>query len=410
MPAGSISASPSIWAAAHAEHGAALPPACAAMARSSPCARSQARSAALAFGPGRNDPVAGPQAATSAGLRTHCRRTPGTFLSGWNSSRLLMRAVGHHGHRGVHGAGRGVRSSATPPSPRGGRPGATAMGMVATVGRAPCASACNRCSGAGAQTGWRHHEICSSTKPWISARSFSGSSPRCRRGGQRRRPGRCRSPAGSAHGHGAPRHVDDVAGVQVDFCGRTGLRSPPRRSRRGLIERGGNLRPPFAAAALLAKRSELGITWPISTTWLCVSASGLSKSGFMRTSGSARAASLEVLGEPISPQAPSGPDTTRALLLCVLRLERRHLQALVAVVAAQRGWSASFAGAAGGAQHHDADSRAAPFEQCGESLHVFHGGWALQAARQAAASASRGGGSTPRRSTPGNQTSCTRAA
>jgi len=32
-------------------------------------------------------------------------------------------------------------------------------------------------------------------------------------------------------------------------------------------------------------------TRPISTYWLCVSASGLSSTGFMRTSGSARAAS-----------------------------------------------------------------------------------------------------------------------
>ncbi|EWS63008.1 hypothetical protein Y695_03762 [Hydrogenophaga sp. T4] len=33
----------------------------------------------------------GASPASSEGLRTHSRRTPGMFLSGWNSSRLLMR-------------------------------------------------------------------------------------------------------------------------------------------------------------------------------------------------------------------------------------------------------------------------------------------------------------------------------
>jgi hypothetical protein len=57
-------------------------------------------------------------------------------------------------------------------------------------------------------------------------------------------------------------------------------------------------------------------TCPSSTTWLCVSASGLSKSGFMRTPGTARAArAWKYCAEPISPQAPSMPSTTRALLL-----------------------------------------------------------------------------------------------
>ena len=38
----------------------------------------------------------------------------------------------------------------------------------------------------------------------------------------------------------------------------------------------------------------------------------------------------------------------------VLRLERRNLEALARVVAAQRGGQPAFASAAGGAQHHDA--------------------------------------------------------
>ena len=59
-------------------------------------------------------------------------------------------------------------------------------------------------------------------------------------------------------------------------------------------------------------------TCPSTTTWLRVSASGLSSSGFMRTSGSACAASAwKYCALPISP--PSGqaavPPTTRALLL-----------------------------------------------------------------------------------------------
>jgi hypothetical protein len=62
-------------------------------------------------------------------------------------------------------------------------------------------------------------------------------------------------------------------------------------------------------------RGELGVTCPSSTTWLCVSASGLSSSGFMRTSGTARAArAWKYWALPISPQAPA-LGTTRALLL-----------------------------------------------------------------------------------------------
>ncbi|MNU96707.1 hypothetical protein D3C71_867520 [compost metagenome] len=53
------------------------------------------------------------------------------------------------------------------------------------------------------------------------------------------------------------------------------------------------------------------LTCPISTTWLWVSRSGLSSSGFMRTSGTALAArAWKYWALPISP-----PSTTRALLL-----------------------------------------------------------------------------------------------
>ena len=52
-------------------------------------------------------------------------------------------------------------------------------------------------------------------------------------------------------------------------------------------------------------------TCPSNTTWLWVSRSGLSSSGFMRTSGTARAAKAwKYWALPISP-----PSTTRALLL-----------------------------------------------------------------------------------------------
>ncbi len=54
----------------------------------------------------------------------------------------------------------------------------------------------------------------------------------------------------------------------------------------------------------------------------------------------------------------------------VLRLERRHLQAQVAVVPAQRSGEPAFAGAAGGAQHHDAAGRA---RICGEVSDFCHG-------------------------------------
>ena len=58
-------------------------------------------------------------------------------------------------------------------------------------------------------------------------------------------------------------------------------------------------------------RESSSSTWPSRTTWLCVSRSGLSSSGFMRTSGSALAASAwKYWALPISP-----PATTLALLL-----------------------------------------------------------------------------------------------
>jgi hypothetical protein len=53
-----------------------------------PCARSQARSPLVCLEPGSTIQSA---AATSAGVRAQTSRTPGTFLSDWNSSRLLMR-------------------------------------------------------------------------------------------------------------------------------------------------------------------------------------------------------------------------------------------------------------------------------------------------------------------------------
>ena len=72
-----------------------------------------------------------------------------------------------------------------------------------------------------------------------------------------------------------------------------------------------SLRPRHGSAVSSA------LTRPISTTWLWVSRSGLSSSGFMRTSGSARAArAWKYCALPISP-----PATTRALLLmfCALK-------------------------------------------------------------------------------------------
>jgi hypothetical protein len=59
-----------------------------------------------------------------------------------------------------------------------------------------------------------------------------------------------------------------------------------------------------------------GRTCPSTITWLAVSRSGLSSTGFMRTSGTARAArAWKYCALPISPTRPPGPGTTRALLL-----------------------------------------------------------------------------------------------
>ena len=62
--------------------------ACAAIATSSRCARSQARSAATAFEPGstiQSTP------SSSAGERAQLSRTSARLRSGWNSSRLDRR-------------------------------------------------------------------------------------------------------------------------------------------------------------------------------------------------------------------------------------------------------------------------------------------------------------------------------
>ena len=69
------------------------------------------------------------------------------------------------------------------------------------------------------------------------------------------------------------------------------------------------------------------LTSPISTTWLRVSASGLSSSGFMRTSGSAFAArDWKYCAEPISPCPPPPPATTPALLLLFCPLKGAPLR------------------------------------------------------------------------------------
>ena len=59
--------------------------------------------------------------------------------------------------------------------------------------------------------------------------------------------------------------------------------------------RASNARAMWGQTRLLRSRQGMAVsaasTWPSSTTWLWVSCSGLSSSGFMRTSGTARAAS-----------------------------------------------------------------------------------------------------------------------
>ena len=57
---------------------------------------------AVALEPGRMIQSSVDKPASLLGLRTHCKRMPGMFFSGWNSSRLLMRRIGHHRHRARH--------------------------------------------------------------------------------------------------------------------------------------------------------------------------------------------------------------------------------------------------------------------------------------------------------------------
>ena len=77
---------------------------------------------------------------------------------------------------------------------------------------------------------------------------------------------------------------------------------------------------------------------------------------------------MPVRAADLAPGAVDALDHAR-VVAHVLRLERRHLQAQVAVVAAQRGGEPAFAGAAGGAQHHDAAGQSCVCSGVGDCCH-----------------------------------------
>ena len=83
-----------------------------------------------------------------------------------------------------------------------------------------------------------------------------------------------------------------------------------------------------------------------------------------------RSQGLEILGAADLAHHTCGARHHAGVVAHVLRLERRDLEALVAVIAAQRGGEPAFASATGGAKHHDAAGRA---RICGDVSDFCHG-------------------------------------
>ncbi len=171
MPCGSISASPSICRPPQTPSTAPPRAACAATARSSPCARSQARSPLVCFGAGQDDPVAG--AARQLGRAAHpLQAHAGHVLERLKFVEVADARVGDHGHRvGVTAPAADAAvvkhavflgQAVLPPHRQRGHGGHAGQRPAASAARAPAALASPR--------------NLFSTKPLISARSFSGSS------------------------------------------------------------------------------------------------------------------------------------------------------------------------------------------------------------------------------------------
>ena len=154
-------------------------------------------------------------------------------------------------------------------------------------------------------------------------------------------------------------HVDHVAGVQIDLC---------RRARAfddhhvvlcpQCVQRRRDLRPHTLAAAApwqlrkliahLSQQHHLALRVRFGLEQQRVHA---------HVGHGPRCQRLEILGTANLAELLARCSHHARVVAHVLRLERRHLQALVAVVAAQRGGQPALARAAGGAQHHDAARR-----------------------------------------------------
>ncbi|MNV01200.1 hypothetical protein D3C71_913960 [compost metagenome] len=149
-------------------------------------------------------------------------------------------------------------------------------------------------------------------------------------------------------------HVDDVAGMQVDLCGRTcALDHHHVVLGTQCIQRSRDLRPHLFAAAAPGHGGQLGTHLPHQHDLAVRVGLGLEQQrvhAHLRL-GTGREG-LEILGTADFAHHASGARHHTRVVAHVLRLERRHLEAEVAVVAAQRGGEPAFAGAAGGTQHH----------------------------------------------------------
>ena len=202
-----------------------------------------------------------------------------------------------------------ARSSNTPSS--SGKPCPKRIGTTATVGTPVNSS---NCSGAGASSAASPLNLFS-TKPAMRARSSSGSSAqvpyRCAKAPPRSMSVTSRQRALACR---ATRRFTTSLAIRLISAGEpapsittTSFSAISASSAAAMCGHTRSLRPRQGRS--VSSR----FTCPISTTWLRVSASGLSSSGFMRTSGSARAArAWKYWAEPISPRGAPAPSARAA--------------------------------------------------------------------------------------------------
>ena len=251
-------------------------------------------------------PASGRGSKAAAGWADASLAPSSLWGDGWDEAHDAFRAAGCSLPLPLAGEGWGegtARLSSNTPSSSG-SPCPKRIGTTATVGTP--VKACN-CSGAGASRLASPRNL-SSTKPRMRARSSSAinaqvpyrwanAPPRSMSVTSRQRASAWR----------ATRRFTTSLAIRLISAGEpapsittTSFSAISASSAAAMCGHTRSLRPRQGSA--VSSR----FTCPISTTWLRVSASGLSSSGFMRTSGTARAArAWKYWAEPISPPLPS---------------------------------------------------------------------------------------------------------